>query len=151
MIHNLHKTITATQGSNKFSVFKAPPDREVAVIELHAIVDIQSIAEMNSYVDDPLMTEEQKDSLFWREVQRSSHKKLACYFRSNTGATEQKLLSFMIFNRRPYYMENLLMRFTSNAELRLQPDSELLVSIEATNSGFLTGNDRISIWGSIVL
>jgi hypothetical protein len=58
-----------------------------------------------------------------------------------------RLLDFFIFCRQPYYVENLLTRYTGLSTLTLEPETKLYISIESTNSGLLASGDFLTVWG----
>lgn len=140
MIVNLQKDIV---GSSVIPIITAPFDANILVSELQLIIKLPSIAEMPLYADDPSLTDEQRDAIFWRQVNIAKNKKVVTYW------NDKRLIEFIVFNRLPYYTENLLTRFTSLSSFILQAGSSISLSIEATNSGLLGTGDSLRVWGQV--
>lgn len=140
MLTNLWKQIP-----NGITTFlEAPFDANVLVNELQLFIELPSVTEMTTYSDDPLLSEYQKDAIFWKQANLAPNKKVVCYW--NNGA-DRRLLSFIVFRRDPYYTENLLTRYTSNGSFILQAGTKLRLGIEETNSGLLGASDKLTVWG----
>jgi len=138
MLINIYKRIII---NGRHVIVQAPRDTNVLIGELQVIIKLPSIAEMPAYNEDPLLSETQKDALFWLQANSAQNKKIATFWEG------QPLLEFVIFRREPYYLENLLSRFTSLSSLTLQAGSSLSLEVLATNSGLLGNGDSITIWG----
>lgn len=138
MIINIKKSIT-NNGNNAF--LQAPGDRDILVSELQLIITLPSIPEIDVYSEDPLLTDEQRDAIFWREARLKPNKKVVAF------VDDFRLLEFIVFNRSPYYVEDLMMRFTAKSSFILQAGSSLSLKVEATNSGLLGTGDSLKVWG----
>jgi len=138
MLLNIYKEITT---NGRHIIVQAPRDTNILIGELQLIIKLPSIAEMPAYVEDPLLSETQKDALFWLQANTAQNKKVATFWNNNS------LLEFVIFRREPYYLENLLNRFTSLSSLTLQAGSNLAIEVMATNSGLLGSGDKLVVWG----
>lgn len=141
MFLNIYKEITNT-GDN--IIIKAPDNNNVLISELQLIIKLPSITEMAIYAEDVLLTQEQRDAIFWAAVNQAQNKKVVSYW--NNG-TDNRLIEFIVFRRSPYYIENLLNRFTSTASFVLTAGTSLKLGIEATNSGLLGSGDSLIAWG----
>ena len=119
--------------------------QNILISELQLIIKLPSITEMPVYTDDPLLSEDQKDSLFWYNASQAQNKKVVTYW--NNGSANNRLVEFVIFRRDPYYIENLLNRFTSLSAFVLQAGTSLSLQVEATNSGLLAASDSLRVWG----
>lgn len=138
MILNIRERVTSN-GNNTF--LRAPGDANILVTELQLIIALPSIVEIDIYADDPLLTDEQRNAIFWREARNKPHKKVV------TFVDDFRLLEFIVFNRFPYYVEDLLARFTAQSTFVLQAGSSLRVEVEGGNSGALGVGDSLKIWG----
>jgi hypothetical protein len=56
--------------------------------------------------------------------------------------------SFLIYQSKPTYTENLLVYLSNQAELILAINTKLAVSIMATDTGLLAAGDVVHVWGS---
>ncbi len=56
--------------------------------------------------------------------------------------------SFLIYQSKPIYSENLLVYLSNQAELILAINTKLAVSIVATDTGLLAAGDVVHVWGS---
>lgn len=138
MFGNIKKLIT-NDGDNTF--ISAPADANVLISELQLIIRLPSIPEIDVYSEDPLLSDEQRNAIFWREASLKPNKKVATFFDG------ERLLEFIIFNRQPYYVEDLLIRFTGQPDFMIQAGSSLRLQVENTNSGVLSPGDSLIVWG----
>ncbi len=113
------------------------------------VVDLNSIQEVAYYAEDAYLTEDQKNALFWKQALNSQSKKVVTWF--GQGNQVERLLEFFIFGRQPYYVENLLTRFTGLSSLTLEPGRQIYISIENSNSGLLGSGDILTIWGQGII
>ena len=138
MLIQIHKEIA---NNNRNVIIEAPKDTNILISELQLIIKLPSIDEMPAYSEDPLLSESQKDALFWLQANTAPNKKVVTYWNNN------RLLEFVIFRRDPYYLENLLNRFTSLSSMVLQAGTNLSLQVEATNTGGLGADDSLIVWG----
>lgn len=141
MLINIYKQI---ENNNNNVVIAAPDNANVLISELQLIIRLPSIVEMPTYADDPLLSDEQRDAIFWYNANTAENKKVVTYWNNGTA---NRLIDFIVFRREPYYIENLLTRFTSLSGFVLQAGTSLSLQIEATNSGLLGIGDSLRVWG----
>jgi hypothetical protein len=141
MLTNILKLIS-NNGDNTF--ISAPHDANVLILELQLFIRLPSIPEIDVYAEDPLLSEEQRNAIFWREASLKPNKKIVSYW--NNGQ-QNRLVEFIVFNRQPYYVEDLMTRFTAQPNFLIQAGSSLNLQIESTNSGLLGSGDSLTVWG----
>jgi hypothetical protein len=142
---NIIHRLSSSLASSQIEIIKAPINQELEIKELLMIVDINSITEMTDYVENSYLSDDDKNALFWKQALSNKSKKVVTWF--ERGGDVIRLVDFYIFCRQPYYVENLLVRYTGISTLILEPESRLLLSVENTNSGLLANNDFLTIWG----
>jgi hypothetical protein len=135
--------------ANKLLVVSAPVNAELVIRELVLVVNLNSIPEVPNYVEDNYLTDDQKNALFWKQSLNSKSKKVVTWIGKNNDTT--RLIDFFIFNRQPYYVENMLTRYTGLSTLTLEAETKLYLSIENTNSGLLGSGDWLTVWGQAQL
>jgi hypothetical protein len=149
-ICNIAVDLLPAQGANPLTIVSVPVNREVRLIELQTIVKVSSIEEIANYAEtNAFMTPEEKDELFWRNALEAEKIGLNSSF--SIGQTSVELINFLIFNRQPYYSDNLLSRYTSREDLYLQGGASLQIAAVDVGYGLLTGSDRITVWGTYEL
>jgi len=137
----LKNCLVSITNGNLTPIIKAPAFSSVLVLDLQLIISLPSMPELPAYVDDPLITDEQRDALFWKHVAVSPNKKIATFW------NQEKILDFSIFNRLPYYHEPLINRYTQRDSFAIEAGSSISLKLEATNSGLLGTGDYIKAWG----
>jgi hypothetical protein len=126
---------------------KAKQGSVTVLRELQIVVKLVSITEAPTISVDPMLTVAAREAAFWNEAVNSQHKKLVTWRRFDQNSELVQMRDFLIFARTPDYVEDGLARLTGLGELRLQADSEIWMSVAATNSGLLSGSDKITIYG----
>lgn len=125
-------------------IASAPFDAPLVIQELQMIVKISSLVEVPYLDNESYMTAEEKASIFWRNA--AQYESMGCKLHlQEHDSPVTEVLSFLIFNRKPYYMEDLLSRFTSRAEYVLAPGNKLFLQMFGTGRGVLAGDDRLTI------
>lgn len=127
-------------GINRF--IQAPSFSDILVVELKLLISLPSIRELPTYDEDPLLSETQKEAIFWKHVGISDNKKVAVYW------NDTRLLEFPVFRRSPYYYENLISRYTDNLTFEIEAGSSLGIKVEETNTGLLGAGDSLLVWGA---
>lgn len=148
-VKNILTTITSANGTNQVSVLKLASNREAKLLELQAVIKLPSITELPTYEQNAFLDDEQKNALFWSNSLTADNKTLNTHFK--LGSTTQTLVSFPIFKRTPYYIENLKYRFTSQEELLMETGTEILISVTAGTTGNLSTNDSVLVFGTYLL
>lgn len=145
----INRTITPADNGKKVVFAETSADKTLTLTEVNLIVKIKSLSEAPPIdVSDPLLSEEQKDSLIWRQLLYHPKFGIQTYFRYKHESEYTPLLTFYVFRREPYYIETLLDRFTLDDADVLPANCEFAVSVVDTGSGLMSGEDKIIVWGS---
>jgi len=147
MNRELCTSLLPSDGSTQKLIMKAKQGSVTVLRELQIVVKLVSITEAPTISVDPMLAVAAREAAFWNEAVNGQHKKLVTWRRFDQNSDVVQMRDFLIFARTPDYVEDGLARLTGLGELRLQADSEIWMSVAATNSGLLSGSDKITIYG----
>jgi hypothetical protein len=147
MNREFFSTLLQSDGNTPKLILRANPGSITVLRELQIVVRLQSIPEAPTISTDPMLTVSAREALFWNEAVNGQHKKIVTWRKFNPNTQMVQMRDFLIFARTPDYVEDGLARLTGLGELRMQPDSEIWLSISATNSGLLGATDTVTIYG----
>jgi len=140
--------IDSSNTSTFLTVFTAQTARKSAIRELTAFISLPSINDAPVYSADPSLSKEAREALFWASAQNAQSKILRISYVS-PAATVTVIADFWIFNRSPYYTEDILGRMTGLGSLYMPAGSSVRLQVFNKNSGLLTGSDTIRIFGQV--
>lgn len=131
-------------------IIKAPEHYIVTLYELVAFIKLPSLEEVDLYVSDPLLTEQQRKAVFWANAITGPHIVVTAWMGPSMWESI-RLCDFHLFNRIPYYVDDWLRKFTGLEALVLEPGMGIYLSHESAGWGGMTGDDRISLCGQYTL
>jgi len=119
------------------------------ITALRMVVDITSIQPVDFPTPPVGATDEEVQSLALQLSATNPTKTLSIYLH-NTYSGPVKVADISLFNRRPYYLNNLMPYLTDTDTFDVASDTVLSVQMRDTGNGLLSGSDRIVFIGSAV-
>lgn len=130
-------------------ILEAPSTKELVIEEFVSYVALQSIAEAPVIADNPLLSEAEKDALYYATlISQAETKALQCWIWIESDYQWHILTEWLMVRRYPEYRDDLLTRITTKDTLILARGNRLGLSVAETNTGLLAGADSVRIWAN---
>jgi hypothetical protein len=148
--------INSSSGSTVQPIYSSILDRNVMpygyVIEFNAAIDISSVAEFNPPTIPLGTSQNDSDNIYYASSKANPGKILEIWIGDQSNPLECRIGSILLWNRRPYYKENVLARLVSSLSSLIIPQGWQLSArmAEWQSNGLLSGADQIDLYGSIV-
>ncbi len=156
---NILRQLSATSGSQVVPIYQPGTINPLSlsqgarysgfITSLRVCVDITSIAAVEFPDVEPGMTDGEIQALF-AGFSRTAPKKEMDLLLQNSGQPPVKIATMLLYNRRPYYTQDLLMYLTGSAAFDVGSDTVFSLRIVPSTFGLLGPNDRVNIYGSAV-
>lgn len=147
---NIAECLTSSNfntGSYK-DLILSPNDKIAVVQELYLIINLPSLKELKVFIDNELLSEDERNNYFWQQVSLGEYMRMTCSFKKPGYQQYTDTVTYLTFNRRPYYNDNLLARFTNKTELMLAPEWGISIKYGPGNKGIMVLGDYLSVVGS---